>query len=81
MPVEPSISWGEALDRIAARAQHVDISGAWPRENIDDLRCAGALGWRDVSHASERPEHDVVRFPADLTTGQLMAEVVERDTL
>ena len=41
--------------------------------------CApGPLWRRNVSHAAERPEDDVMSFPADGPTGQLMAEFVRQ---
>ncbi len=41
----PTLTWPEALARIADRAQQVDQHALWPRDNMEDLLACGALGW------------------------------------
>ncbi len=38
-------TWRQALERIEARAQRVDVSAAWPAANMADLKRCGALTW------------------------------------
>src|SRR5580698_7927297 len=45
MTNDPAISWETALANIAARAQDVDQSGAWPAHNLVDLNACGAMRW------------------------------------
>ena len=39
------LTWPDVLELLSQRAQGVDITGQWPRENIDDLSRCGALRW------------------------------------
>jgi alkylation response protein AidB-like acyl-CoA dehydrogenase len=45
MSDQVTLSWEEALARIARRADRVDAEGIWPAESIADLRACGAMGW------------------------------------
>lgn len=40
-----TLTWPDALDNIAHRAQSVDIAGRWPGKNLADLQRCGALMW------------------------------------
>lgn len=40
-----SITFQAAIDRIASRAQHHDISGVWPDDDLADLARCGAMRW------------------------------------
>jgi len=39
------LTWPAVLEKISQRAQSVDISGQWPRDNIADLSRCGVLKW------------------------------------